>query len=461
MYLLNNESKTINMRNDATPITVSHLNRQVRNWMEHELAEVRVLGELSNLSKPSSGHFYFTLKDEGAQVRCVYFRNAHNHYSKQFKDGQQVVAYGRLSLYEARGDYQLIVQDLVDAGIGELYQQFERLKAKLAAIGLFDTARKRILPRYPEVIAVVTSPTGAALRDIVSTLARRYPCATVLIYPTEVQGKTAAKQIIQAIQQANSHQKADVLILARGGGSIEDLWSFNDEELAHTIRSSLIPVISGIGHETDFTIADFAADFRAATPTAAAEAATPDRNELLTSLQMLRRHLGQSMSKALEQKKLRLAHQMRALASPKQLISSRWQSLDFAEKQLGQSFAYYLGKKGHAMAMLENKLKLANPITQISQSSGKLITLQLLLEEKIRFRLENARQAFIAQITKLDMISPLATLSRGYSISTQNDKVIYSSQEVEVGDMIRIQLNQGQLDCRITEKHNLQRAENA
>ncbi|WP_058522736.1 exodeoxyribonuclease VII large subunit [Legionella birminghamensis] len=442
------------MRNEVTTISVSQLNKQVRLWMEQDLADVRVMGELSNLSKPSSGHLYFTLKDETAQVRCVYFRNAHNRYTNQFKDGQQVIAYGRLSLYEARGDYQLIVQDLSDAGIGELYQQFERLKSKLAALGLFESSLKRILPRYPQVIGVVTSPTGAALRDILSTLSRRYPSASVLIYPTEVQGKTAARQIVNAIQQANLQKRADVLILARGGGSIEDLWAFNDEELAHTIRSSSIPVVSGVGHETDFTIADFVADLRAATPTAAAEAVTPDRNELLSSLQMLHRHLNQSMRKLLEQKTLRLSHQISTLASPKRLILSHWQALDFTEKQLSNSFAYYLGKKIHRLDMLENNLKLVNPIMQVSQSSGKLMALELQLNEKIKHALENARQGFIAKITKLDMISPLATLRRGYSIATSNSEIIYNSQQVNIGDTVNIRLNEGELDCRIVNKHH-------
>lgn len=330
------------MHQDLPALTVSQLNRQIRFWLENDVGEVAVLGELSNLSKPNSGHFYFTLKDASAQLRCVYFRNYHSLESRHFKDGQQVLAQGKLSLYEARGDYQLIVHSLSDAGLGELYRQFEALKAKLQSQGLFDAGRKKEVPRFPSIIGVITSSTGAALQDILTTLARRYPLATVKVYASEVQGKEASKQLIRAIDKANHDNQVDVLILARGGGSIEDLWAFNNEQLALAISNSQIPIVTGIGHETDFTIADFVADLRAATPTAAAEAVTPNQLELITALQLLERRAISLMGQFTQHKQLLLSSKMAKILSPQQLIAKHWQAIDFLERQLYQSMQHLL-----------------------------------------------------------------------------------------------------------------------
>ena len=287
------------MTNQQTILTVSQLNRHVRTYLEYEMGEVCVAGEISNLSKPASGHFYFTLKDATAQVRCVFFRNRHvGAASRGLQNGQQVVARGKLSLYEARGDYQLIVEQLDEAGQGDLYRQFELLKVKLAALGLFDAARKKPLPRIPDCIGVITSSTGAALHDILTTLGRRFPLIPVIVYPSDVQGKQAAPQLINALQRANRERRCDVLVLARGGGSIEDLWAFNDEYLAHAIANSSIPVVSGVGHETDVTIADFVADLRAATPTAAAEAVVPDHPRRMAVIRLDARHPGLLLQQA-------------------------------------------------------------------------------------------------------------------------------------------------------------------
>src|SRR5579859_8203563 len=256
--------------------SVSRLNREVRLLLEKGLGVVWVEGELSNFSAPSSGHWYFSLKDRDAQLRCAMFRMKNASLGFTPKAGQQVLARGRISLYEPRGDYQLIVEHLEEAGIGALRREFERLKEKLAAEGLFALERKRSLPRFPRRVGVITSASGAALHDVLRVLARRYPPAAVLIYPTPVQGGAASAGLVAAIELASARAECDVLILARGGGSLEDLWSFNDERVARAIRASAIPVVSGVGHEVDFTIADFAADLRAPTPTGAAELVTPD-----------------------------------------------------------------------------------------------------------------------------------------------------------------------------------------
>lgn len=333
------------MKTPSAILTVSQLNRQVKSYLENELGIVYVEGELSNLSKPVSGHYYFTLKDNGAQIRCVYFKNRHSAPTNKLSDGQHVIVSGRLSLYEARGDYQLIVEQVTEAGLGALYQRFEELKNKLAAEGLFASINKHPIPSMPRTIGVITSTTGAAIRDILSTLARRFPLAHVLIYPSEVQGAGAAQQLIQALQRANREKRSDVLLLARGGGSIEDLWAFNDEQLARQIASSSIPIVSGIGHETDFTIADFVADYRAETPTAAAIAATPDCHELLKLLNHSITRLHDAMHRFLQKYQIKLHHLMDKISSPQKAISHYWQTTDYLERQLISHMNYIIKQK--------------------------------------------------------------------------------------------------------------------
>ncbi|MEP7246615.1 MAG: exodeoxyribonuclease VII large subunit [Gammaproteobacteria bacterium] len=264
--------------------TVSRLNREVRLLLEHGMPVVWLEGELSNYSAPASGHWYFSMKDRDAQIRCAMFRQKNMGVGFTPKSGQHVVVRGRVTMYEPRGDYQLIVEHMEEAGVGALKREFERLKAKLTTEGLFALDRKRALPRFPRSIGVVTSPTGAAIRDILHILARRFPPASVVIYPTPVQGAAAIPAIIEAIATANARAECDVLIVARGGGSLEDLWAFNDEGVARAIHASVLPVVSGIGHEVDFTIADFVADARAPTPSGAAELVVPDRHACLDVL---------------------------------------------------------------------------------------------------------------------------------------------------------------------------------
>lgn len=433
-----------------TILTVSQLNRQIRTYLEYEIGEVCVSGEISNLSKPASGHFYFTLKDSTAQIRCVYFRNRHaTGPGSAVQNGQQVIARGKLSLYEARGDYQLIVEQLDEAGQGDLYRQFELLKVKLAGLGLFEGSRKKPLPRFPNCIGVITSATGAALHDILTTLNRRFPLIPVKIYPSDVQGKQAAPQLIQALQWANQELSCDVIILARGGGSIEDLWAFNDERLAYAIAASVIPIVSGIGHETDFTIADFVADWRAATPTAAAETVVPDCAELLARLGVLQGILKTAIRRYISHKQLLLNHAMQKITSPGRLINTHWQTLDYLQRHLYQMQKHYLAQKKLPLQMMHVRLNALHPRQLLLQKRTTIQTLIAALIQGIQITLGQHKQFFIQQLTTLHAVSPLATLERGYSITTLQGQVLMDASQIHPGTLIDVQLAKGRLLCEV------------
>lgn len=387
--------------------SVSELNRQVKAYLEQGMGLVTVQGEISNLTKPSSGHWYFTLKDPHAQIRCVFFRHKHLRMHADIENGMQIIVQGSLSLYEARGDYQLIAETLHPAGMGDLHQQYEQLKQKLFACGLFDATRKKPIPRFPKQIGVITSPTGAAIRDIMTTLKRRYPLAAVQIYPSDVQGKLAAPQLITALAQANQECTCDVLILARGGGSLEDLWAFNEEALAYAIAQSDIPIVTGIGHEIDVTIADLVADLRAPTPTAAAEMVTPVLADLLYSIQKYELRLMQAIRRIFEQQNLRYLYQQKRLVSPRHLIAKYWQSVDHSEYRLRQNMI-------HRVAMYQQTLQ---------NLSGRL-----------------------------QAVSPLATLERGYAVVTHEHKLLRSVQEASIGMRVDVRLARGILHCQVLEQ---------
>lgn len=431
-------------------LTVSQLNRQVKNFLENEIGVIQVEGEISNLSKPTSGHFYFTLKDDAAQIRCVFFKNRQSlSLSAQLANGQHVVAIGRLSLYEARGDYQLIVEQLTEAGVGELYRQFEELKNKLASEGLFNSNRKKTLPPIPQTIGIITSTSGAAIQDILSTLARRFPVANILIYPSEVQGASAAQQLIKALDFANRQKQCDVLILARGGGSMEDLWAFNNEQLARGIASSLIPIVSGIGHETDFTIADFVADYRAETPTAAAAAVTPDRLELLNTVQSYHARLTQAMAQKIHTLSATMNHLIEKISSPTQTIFSHWQKIDYLERHLISCIGRLISVKKHELHALLTQLHIENPKVQIQQTQGILNQLKIQLLSQIKNKLNLSKNQLNANLFTLHAVSPLATLDRGYAIATKNKKILHDSHSLTIGDTIEVQLAKGQLHCEV------------
>lgn len=437
-----------------TILTVTQLNRHVRTYLEYEMGEVCVAGEISNLSKPASGHYYFTLKDATAQVRGVYFRNRHAGAGHGVQNGMQVVARGKLSLYEARGDYQLIVDQLDEAGQGDLYKQFELLKVKLAALGLFDAARKRQLPRIPDCIGVITSSTGAALHDILTTLARRFPLIPVIVYPSDVQGKQAAPQLVKAVQRANQDKRCDVLILARGGGSIEDLWAFNDEQLAHAIAQSSIPIVSGVGHETDFTIADFVADLRAATPTAAAESVAPDWLDLLERLQAIQQLLVSAISRFIKHKQLLLNHEIQKIASPGRLINTHWQTLDYLERHLHRTQDQLLAQLQNRLRMAVLRLESKHPSLLLTHALGRIQSLESSLIQRMDMKITQLRQQFKQQLVTLHAVSPLATLDRGYAIATHHKKVLIDSQQVNAGDRIDLRLSRGALVCEVKEQRH-------
>lgn len=430
-------------------ITVSQLNREVKNILEQGVGEVAVLGEISNLVKPVSGHYYFTLKDKSAQVKCVFFRGRQFSSSLALADGQKVCAYGRLSLYEPRGDYQLIVAKLEDDGLGELHRLFEKLKAKLDSQGLFASTRKRDIPKFPNTIGVITSKSGAAIKDILATLQRRNKFAEVLIYHSDVQGEGAASQLIAALNKANQDQRADVLILARGGGGIEDLWAFNDENLAYAIASSKLPVVTGIGHEIDFTIADFVADLRAATPTAAAEAVSPDLKDISLYIEKIHDSLIKSINRHIVNKKIILKHALDMLASPRRLVISYWQRLDYLSIKLTSNIERYLLIKNNKLQSLSSKIELHNPQVIIRGYSDRVSSLQKSLSSISLNIVKNKQQQLRTLAATLNAVSPLATLDRGYALVIYKGRALLKSSAVEIGAEVNIKLADGELLCEV------------
>ena len=442
-------------------LTVNQLNRQVRLFLEQHIGEINVIGELSNFSTPTSGHIYFTLKESTAQLKCAFFRNYHTPTQHTFTDGQQVIARGLISLYESRGEYQLIVYELTPYGLGELYRQFELLKAKLEQLGLFAANRKRPLPRYPERLAVITSKSGAALHDILITLKRRYPLVEVDVYASEVQGKNAAPQLISRLQQVNlnQHRPCDLILLARGGGSLEDLWAFNDEQLNLAIYNSRIPVITGIGHESDFTLADFVCDFRAATPTAAAQAATPNQEELHQTIisQITRATL--AIQSKLTKQNLTTSHLINKLTYPvpypTRLIHQHMQTLDFLQRQLRLHQTQRLNRLQHRVEMAFSSLKARSPDTVIHRATNLLQSLQHKLIGCLQRKTYELKKDLSTTLATFHAVSPLATLSRGYAIATHQNHVLHDSHEINCGDHINVQLAHGALFCEVlTKKEN-------
>lgn len=429
--------------------TVSQLNRFVKTWLESEVGAVEVKGEISNLARPKSGHLYFSLKDENAQIRCVFFRNYHNKDSIDIKDGLEVIINGTLSLYEARGDYQLIAHNIRTAGDGALLQQFLLLKNKLEQEGLFNNALKCPLPSFPCTIGVITSATGAALQDIITTIKRRFPLTIIYLYPSEVQGAAARQSLISALSLACQQKKVDVLILARGGGSIEDLQAFNDETLARLIRKSPVPVVTGIGHETDFTIADFVADFRAPTPTGAAEAVTPNVNELNQHLNKDLFRLQQAINHVLRNISWQLEQLQGKLKSPQEHLQQFWQRLDRAYMDMITYIETRCQKEQHKFTLLLNNLHNANPNRQLEQSQKNIENLWRKLIYFMHHILQSSHLRLKHTASTLHAVSPLATLDRGYSITSINNRVIYDSSDVKLHDIIEIRLKHGKLLCEV------------
>lgn len=440
------------MTNQRLVLSVSQLNADVSQLLLQGFPALWIEGEISNLSRPSSGHLYFVLKDSQAQLRCALFRPKAFGLRIKPENGSKVLAYGRIGLYEPRGEYQFIVECMETAGEGELQRRFEELKQRLAAAGLFAHEHKKALPRYPKCIGIITSPTGAAVQDILNVLQRRCPQILVLIYPVAVQGETAAPQIVRALQQANRESSCEVLILARGGGSLEDLWAFNEAIVAEAIHASVIPVISGVGHEIDFTIADFVADVRAPTPSAAAELVSPDTeglnkqvNTLKTQLQRFIQH-----TLALQTQQLHQLHQRLQRQHPLNNLQQKAQRLDELELRLQRALGLKLERMHLRLQILQQRLQWQNPEPQIQHLQAQLQQNHQLLLRLMEQKLTQQRQALGLQAARLQAYSPLATLDRGYAlVLTQKQQVIKSVQQVNTGEFVQIRLQDGSLDCQV------------
>jgi exodeoxyribonuclease VII large subunit len=433
--------------------SVARLNREVRGLLEARLPSLWIEGELSNFSRPASGHWYFTLKDEAAQVRCVMFRQRNQAIRVAPQDGMQVLLRARVGLYEPRGDFQLIVDHLEEAGEGVLRRRFEALKLALAAEGLFDAARKREPPRLPRRIGVVTSPSGAALRDVLQVLQRRFPAIPVLIYPVPVQGVSAAREIADMLALADRRAEVDVLLLVRGGGSLEDLWAFNDESLARAIDRLTLPLISGIGHEVDFTIADFVADVRAPTPSAAAELAVPDSIALLAELAATARRLGLAAGRAQLQRRERLMRTWRRLwvQHPTQAVAQNSQRIDELQGRLGAAMRRGLGMRIQRLATARAELSGASPAARVATLLQRATHAGLRLMPAIRHRLSLQEGQLETAVRALNAISPLATLARGYAIVTSaaDGAIVHDPAQAPPGTEIDARLSRGRLRARV------------
>jgi exodeoxyribonuclease VII large subunit len=427
-------------------LSVSSLNREARRIVETGLGTVWVEGEISNLSRPSSGHLYWSLKDAAAQVRCAMFRMAARGLSFELANGQQVLVRARASLYEARGEYQLIVDYAEEAGEGILRRRFEELKRKLAAEGLFEAARKIGIPKLPSRIGVITSPTGAALHDVLTALRRRFPATAVLIYPTPVQGAGAADEIARTLALADRRVECDVLILTRGGGSLEDLWSFNEEVVARAVAALKLPIIVGVGHEIDFTIADFVADLRAPTPSQAAELAVPDQREWLKRFAACEQQIAYCMRRRITHERrhfTQVAHRLQR-CNPSVQLRERAQRLDELEARLRRSLERRIETRKLRLARLATAVAHASPAHRLTRTRERWRTAQGDLRRALLRQVERTQQRLKLASRGLQSLSPLATLERGYAIVTDGSgKVLTSSASIARGLGIDVRLAQG------------------
>jgi exodeoxyribonuclease VII large subunit len=433
--------------------TPAELNREVRLHLEAGFARIALEGEVSNLARPASGHLYFTIKDAQAQVRCALFRSSANRVSQSLANGQNVLARGRISLYEPRGDYQFVVDSLQEAGEGLLQRRFEELKQKLETEGLFDPARKRALPAYPRRIALVTSASGAAVRDLLHVLKRRWPIAKVRLYPVPVQGVEAPPAICKALRAASRHGWADVLIVGRGGGSLEDLFAFNDEAVARMIRASDIPVVSAVGHETDFSISDFAADLRAPTPSAAAELATPDQAALHSSFSRTGRQIYRRMADRLLTSSQKLDHAAHRLQQqhPARRLGEQVRRLDALALSLRRAMKQTLLERARSVDGLAGRLAAHQPSVRLAMLRARLDAARRSLRRQALHNLEGRRQRLQDLARTLNAVSPLEVIARGYAVLTLPDEsqAVSSVSQVGPGEAITARLKDGRLDCTV------------
>lgn len=435
---------------DKTILTVTRLTALIRGVLEENFEHVWVQGEVSNLSLPSSGHLYFTLKDSGAQLRCVMFKGGARNLRFRPTDGMALIARGRVTVYDQRGEYQLLCEYMEPAGLGALQAAYNQLKERLTREGMFDESRKRPLPPLPRTVGVVTSASGAAIHDIINVIRRRFASISVLLYPVRVQGEGAAQEIAAAIEDMNRRTDADVLIVGRGGGSLEDLWAFNEECVARAVQRSRIPVISAVGHETDFTICDFAADLRAPTPSAAAEIVSASAEELRNRIDSLSHRMRLALQTALRSRRSRIDALRRSLHDPGTLLGHLSQRVDDLEGRLRQALVNSVIRRREAWRRLDQSLTYHSPLHRADQARRQVIQLSERAERRIVGLLDDYRLRFSESAARLGVLSPLATLARGYAIaSDERGTVLKNAGDLHTGDRLTVRLQRGAADCRV------------
>lgn len=435
--------------------TVSRLNREARELLEAGFPHLWVEGEISNLARPPSGHLYFTLKDAGAQVSCALFRNRAIRLGFAPANGTQVLIQAQVSLYEARGNYQLIVNQMEEAGDGLLRRAFEQLKNQLCKEGLFEAEHKRAIPRLPHRIGVITSPSGAAIRDVLTVLRRRFPATEVIVYPSQVQGETAAQQIVRAIQTADSRAECDVLLVTRGGGSLEDLWPFNEEVVARAVYACQLPIVSAVGHAIDFVITDFVADARAATPSAAAELLSAEQTDLDKRFQQLDGRLQTLLRQSLQHRNDRLNWLVKRIkqSHPGRRLQQQAQRLDELELRLRRAWQHQGAQRTAAIETLQARLRQHSPHQMLHTLVAQAEQLAQRLQYAMNSQLSLRREKLAILSRALEAISPLATLQRGYSITLDKPggSVLQSAAQTKIGDLVETRLARGRIFSRVTE----------
>jgi len=431
--------------------SVSELTAQIRELLEETLSSVWIQGEVSNFKSAPSGHYYFTLKDDSAQIRTVMFKTQNRFLKFRLEDGLKVIAWGRVSVYGPRGDYQLILDTVEPAGFGSLMLAFEQLKNRLAAEGLFDPERKKRMPRFPRTIGLVTSPRGAVVRDMIRIILRRFPGTHILVCPATVQGDRAPEEIVGGIRRLCEAGDVDVIIVGRGGGSVEDLWAFNDERVVRAVAACTVPIVSAVGHETDFTLTDFAADLRASTPSAAAELLVPDRRELADSIAHLGARLRNSIRSTLGQRIDVLKELVNRLYDPRRHIEERRMRLDDMTGRLSRIMARHLEVLRHEAYAVTQRLRPQYLERMLLERAEQVTALTVRLQRSLRERLLRDRACAENLAARLDGLSPLAILARGFSLTFRADTglVVTDARTVSAGDEVRVRLHRGRLTCSV------------
>ncbi|MBM7693251.1 exodeoxyribonuclease VII large subunit [Peribacillus deserti] len=443
--------------NQPIYLTIHALTKYIKRKFDADphLQNMFIKGEISNLKQHSSGHMYFTLKDEKARILAVMFQTYSSGMKFSPENGMHVLIKGDITVYEPSGQYQIYVKEMAPDGIGELYLAYEQLKTKLEQEGLFLNKYKKAIPVYPKTVGVITSPTGAAIRDIITTLRRRYPIANIMIYPALVQGTQAPQSVVRAIETANSRNEADVLIIGRGGGSIEELWAFNEEKVARAVFSSKIPIISAVGHETDFTISDFVADLRAPTPTGAAELAVPHINDILERLLSRKNRMTRELQKRLstEQSRLLNLEKSYAFRYPQRLYEQKLEQLDRTMDRFNKGFDKYFVRKKETVQRLSAALRKRDPEELLHAAHSKLELQSRLLKRMMEGIYKSKLQSFLHAASTLDARSPLKIMDKGYSlVYTDNDELIKNSGGIQPGDKILVRMKDGELSCLVEDK---------